>query len=80
MLEIVLKMTILPALLNTVWKKMPQTKNKNKRWKKNMAQMKEQGKNLQDQINEEEIGKLPEKEFSVMIVNMIQNLRNRGTD
>ena len=26
-----------------------------------MSQMKEQGKNLQDQINEEEIGKLPEK-------------------
>ena len=26
-----------------------------------MSQMKEQGKNLQDQINEEEIGNLPEK-------------------
>ena len=39
--------------------------------------MKEQGKNLQDQINEEEIGNLPEKEFRVMIVKMIQNLRNR---
>ena len=25
--------------------------------------MKEEGKNLQDQINEEEIGNLPEKEF-----------------
>ena len=39
--------------------------------------MKEQGKNLQDQINEEEIGNLPEKEFRVMTVKMIQNLRNR---
>ena len=39
--------------------------------------MKEQGKNLQDQINEEEIGNLLEKEFRVMIVKMIQNLRNR---
>ena len=39
--------------------------------------MKEPGKNLQDQINEEEIGNLPEKEFRVMIVKMIQNLRNR---
>ena len=39
--------------------------------------MKEQGKNLQDQINEEEIGNLPEKEFRVMMVKMIQNLRNR---
>ena len=42
-----------------------------------MSQMKEQGKNLQDQINEEEIDNLPEKEFRVMIVKMIQNLRNR---
>ena len=39
--------------------------------------MKEQGKNLQDQINEEEVGNLPAKEFRVIIVNMIQNLRNR---
>ena len=39
--------------------------------------MKEQGKNLQDQINEDEIGNLPEKEFTVMIVKMIQNLRDR---
>ena len=39
--------------------------------------MKEQGKNLQDQINEEEIGNLPEKEFRVMIVKKIQNLGNR---
>ena len=44
---------------------------------KYMLQMKEQGKNLQDQINEDEIGKLPEKEFRVMIVKMIQNLGNR---
>ena len=43
----------------------------------NMLQMKEQGKNLQGQINEDEIGKLPEKEFRIMIVKMIQNLRNR---
>ena len=42
-----------------------------------MSQMKEQGKNLQDKINEEEIGNLPEKEFRVMVVKMIQNLRNR---
>ena len=39
--------------------------------------MKEQGKNLQDQINEEEIGNLPEKEFRVMIAKMIQNLGNK---
>ena len=39
--------------------------------------MKEQGKNPPDQTNEEEIGGLPEKEFRVMIVKLIQNLRNR---
>ena len=39
--------------------------------------MKEQGKNLKDQINEEEIGNLPEKQFRVMIIKMIQNLGNR---
>ena len=30
------------------------------------SQMKEQGKNLQDQINEVETGNLPEKEFRIM--------------
>ena len=44
---------------------------------KNMLQTKEHGKNLQDQINEDEIGELPEKELRVMIVNMIQNFKNR---
>ena len=39
--------------------------------------MKEQGENLQDKINEEEIGNLPEKEFKVMIVKMIRNLGKR---
>ena len=39
--------------------------------------MKEEGKNPSDQTNEEEIGSLPEKEFRVMIVKMIQNLGNR---
>ena len=39
--------------------------------------MKEQGKNPPEQTNEEERGTLPEKEFRVMIVKMIQNLGNR---
>ena len=39
--------------------------------------MKEQGKNPPYQTNEEEIGSLPEKQFRVMIVKMIQNLGNR---
>ena len=47
------------------------------RWQKNILQIKEQGKNPPEQTNEEEIGSLPEKEFRVMIVKMIQNLGNR---
>ena len=39
--------------------------------------MKVQPRNTQVRINEEEIGKLSEKEFSIMIVMMIQNLKNR---
>ena len=40
----------------------------------NTAQIKEQTRNTEDQINEEEIGKLPEKEFRIMIVKMIKTL------
>ena len=39
--------------------------------------MKDQGKNPWDQTNEEEIGSIPETEFRVMTVKMIQNLGNR---
>ena len=39
--------------------------------------MKEQTRNAEVQINEEEIGKPPEKEFRIMIVKMIKNLENR---
>ena len=39
--------------------------------------MKEQDKNPPDLANKEEIGSLPEKEFRIMIVRMIQNLGNR---
>ena len=39
--------------------------------------MKEQGKNPPDQTNEGEIVLLPEKQFRVTIVNMIQNPGNR---
>ena len=39
--------------------------------------MKEQTRNTKVQISEEEIGKLPEKEFRIMIVKMIKNLENK---
>ena len=42
-----------------------------------MYQMKEQDKTPEKQLNEVEIGNLPEKEFSIMIVKMIQDLGKR---
>ena len=39
--------------------------------------MKEQTRNTEVQINEEEIGKLLGKEFRIMIVKMIKNLENK---
>ena len=44
---------------------------------RNNAQMKEQTRNTEAQINEEEVGKVPEKEFRIMIVKIIKNLENR---
>ena len=44
---------------------------------RNTTQMKEQIRNTEVQINEEETGKLSEKEFRIMIVKMIKNLENR---
>ena len=41
------------------------------RTQRNTQQMKEQSKNPPHQTNEEEIGSLPEKEFRIMIVNII---------
>ena len=40
-----------------------------------MSQMKGQDKTPEKQLNEGEIGNLPEKEFRIMIVKMIQDLR-----
>ena len=39
--------------------------------------MKEKTRNTEVQINEEEIGKLPEKEFRIKIVKMIKNLESK---
>ena len=43
----------------------------------NTTQMKEQTRNTQVQIHEEEIGKLPEKEFRIIMVKMIKNLESK---
>ena len=42
-----------------------------------LYQMKEQDKTPEKQLNEVEIGNLPEKEFRIMIVKMIQDLGKR---
>ena len=39
---------------------------------RNTTQMKKQIRNTEVQINEKEIGKLPEKEFKIMIIQMIK--------
>ena len=44
---------------------------------KAMYQMKEQDKSPEKKLNEVETGNLPEKEFRIMIVKMIQNLGKR---
>ena len=44
---------------------------------RNTTQMKEQTRNREVQISEEETGKLHEKEFRIMIVKMIKNLENK---
>ena len=44
---------------------------------RNATQTKQQARNTEVQINEEEIGKLPEKEFRIMIERMIKNLENK---
>jgi len=44
---------------------------------RNTTQMKEQTRNTKVQINEEEIGKLPEKEYRIMLVKMIKNFENK---
>ena len=44
---------------------------------RNTTQIKEQTRNTEVQINEEEIGRLHEKEFRIMIVKMIKNLENK---
>ena len=47
------------------------------RKQKVVSQMKGQDKIPEKQLNEVEIGNLPEKEFKIMIVKMIQDLGER---
>ena len=69
-------------------KKEPRTSSLHKGWLKhnnlnkmkrqrNIHQVKEHDKCPPNQTKVEEIGNLPEKEFRIMIVKMIQNLENK---
>ena len=44
---------------------------------RNIQQLKKHDKSPPNQTKEEEIGSLPEKEFRIMIVKVIQNLENK---
>ena len=45
--------------------------------RRNTTQMKEQTGNTEVKINEEEIDKLPEREFRIMIVKIIKTLKTK---
>ena len=44
---------------------------------RNIQQVKEHDKSTPNQTKEKEIGSLPDKEFRIMIVKMIQNFENK---
>jgi len=61
-----------------VWKGHPKHSNINKmKRQRNTQKLKEQDKCPPNQAKEEVIGNLPEKEFRIMIVKMIQNPENK---
>ena len=61
-----------------IQKRHPKHSNINKmKRQRNTQQLKEHDKCPPNQTKEEEIGSLPEKEFRIMIVKMIQNLENK---
>ena len=62
-----------------IWKGRPKHSNINKtKSQRNTQQVKEHDKCPPNQTKEEEIGSLPEKEFRIMIVKMIQNLEKKN--
>ena len=73
---------------NSTIKKAPQTARiqkgdhkhsniNNEKRQRNTQQVKEQNKCPPNQTEEEEIGNLPDKEFQIKIVKMIQNLKTK---
>ena len=63
---------------SSIQKGHPKHRNVNKmKRQRNIQQVKELDKSPPNQTKEEEIGRLPEKEFRIMIVKMIKNLENK---
>ena len=46
-------------------------------WQRNIFQMKDKDKTLKEELSDVETGSLPEKEFTVVIIKMVQELRKR---
>ena len=62
---------------SSIQKGHPKHSNLKMKRQRNIQQVKEHDKSPPNQTKEEEIGSLPEKEFRIMIVRMIQNLENK---
>ena len=83
MAETLLEFTINPTIehslsvakTKTILHKVNHDLKKKKKKQKVVSQMKGQGKTPEKHLNEVEIGKLSEKEFRIMILKMIQDLR-----
>ena len=64
--------------ISSIQKGHPKHSNLNKmKRQRNIHQVKKHDKCPTNETKEEEIGSLPEKEFRIMIVKMIQNLQNK---
>ena len=48
-------------------------------WQRNIFQVKVQGKTPEERLSELETGNLPDKEFKVKIIKMIQELKKNGS-
>ena len=58
-------------------KDLEELKNKHTETNKTITEIKNILEGINSRISEEEIGKLPEKEFRIMIVKIIKNLENK---
>ena len=65
------------TILQPVEQKPHSQKDRQDEKQRAIYQMQEQDKTTEKQLNEVEIGNVPDKEIRIMIVKMIQELRNR---